>query len=437
MENLTNSADEVLVDSLSFKLPASGNYVVERRSVTFLAEGSNVYSPDSGVKIMRFKLNGENWADPSTFRVMFDVVNDQNDGVKKIRPIGRPHAFFNRLRISARGQVLEDIDNFNRVSEMFHILQTPASRVNDAIEAFGVDPYFQSGTLTETTAKGFIDMQTVMFKPLCGILQQTKYIPLRYCPLEFELELTTRDEPIFTSADGPLTAANTSDYWHLQNCMVKVDVCTLDNALDNSYVNHLLSGKSLNMVYNTFISSIQTLVSADSQVNMSRSLSKMKSVFMTLVKNDMLAGDGTEHFRLFNCFASPMAANTVHAELTHDQSLEVQKLQLQIGSKIIPEYPIRSHAEAFYSLRKALGVQANSLHSIDIDGHQYRTGRFIVGFDTEKLLGLSFTGTNTRNSLMTMHLKLNAAVPAMNRMHITLLAEQIVEISDTGVQVYD
>ena len=434
MENLTNSADEVLVDSLSFKLPASGNYVTERRSVTFLAEGSNVYSPDSGVKIMRFKLNGENWADPSTFRIMFDVVNGDNNGVKKLRPIGRAHAFFNRLRVSARGQVLEDIDNFNRVSEMFHILQSPASRVNDAIEAFGVDPYWHPGTLSADTAKGFTDMQTIMFKPLCGILQQTKYIPLRYCPLEFELELTTRDEPIFLPTDTPLNSTDTSGTWHLQNCMIKVDVCTLDNALDNSYVNHLLSGKSLTMVYNTFISSIQTLVAADSQVNMSRSLSKMKSVFMTLIKNSLLGGDSTEHFRLFNLFASPMAANGVSMELNHNQSLEIQKLQLQIGSKIIPEYPIRSHSEAFYSLRKALGVQANSVHSIDIDGHQYRTGRFIVGFDTEKLLGLSFTGTNTRNSLMTMHLK---TASAMDRMHITLLAEQIVEISDTGVQVYD
>ena len=34
MENLTNSAEEVLVDSLSFKLPGSGQYVTERRSTT-------------------------------------------------------------------------------------------------------------------------------------------------------------------------------------------------------------------------------------------------------------------------------------------------------------------------------------------------------------------------------------------------------------------
>jgi hypothetical protein len=72
--------------------------------------------------------------------------------------------------------------------------------------------------------------------------------------------------------------------------MMKMDLVTLDNALDNSYVKHLLSGKSLNIVYNSFISSLQTLVSADTQVNVSRSLSKMKSVFVSLDKDFV---DGT------------------------------------------------------------------------------------------------------------------------------------------------
>ena len=90
MENLTNSADEVLIDSLSFKLPASGNYVIDRRSVTFHTEGSNSYSPQQGTKVIRFRLAGEGRCDPSTVRAMFDVVNDDSDGTKRLRPIERP-----------------------------------------------------------------------------------------------------------------------------------------------------------------------------------------------------------------------------------------------------------------------------------------------------------------------------------------------------------
>ena len=129
MENLTNSAEEVLIDSLSFKLPSSGQYVTDRRSCTFHTEGSNSYSATAGTKVIRFRLAGDGqWLDHSTFRIMFDVVNnDPNPATKKLRPIGKAHAFFRRLRISVRGQIIEDIDNYNRVSEMFHHLQTRGS----------------------------------------------------------------------------------------------------------------------------------------------------------------------------------------------------------------------------------------------------------------------------------------------------------------------
>jgi hypothetical protein len=68
MESITSSAEEVLVDSLSFKLPGSGQYVQERRSVTFHTEGSNSYSSRGGTRVIRFKLASEGWLDPSTAR---------------------------------------------------------------------------------------------------------------------------------------------------------------------------------------------------------------------------------------------------------------------------------------------------------------------------------------------------------------------------------
>ena len=131
-----------------------------------------------------------------------------------------------------------------------------------------------------------------------------------------------------------------------------------------------------------------------------------------------------------------MVGDAITSTLTHNGDQEIQKLQLQIGSKLFPEYPIRSHAEAFYSLRKAVGTQSNHLHTIDITGSEYRNNKFIVGFDTEKLLGLSFTGTNTKNTMMSIFLKTTSTNKA-SRMHIVLMSEQILEISDTNCAVYD
>ena len=100
--------------------------------------------------------------------------------------------------------------------------------------------------------------QSVMFKPLSGLFQQAKYLPLRYMPIEIELELADTLEPIVVPVlvgtngnDVLLTNANTSLSWKLENCMIKTDLCTLDNALENSYVSHLLSGKTINLVYTT------------------------------------------------------------------------------------------------------------------------------------------------------------------------------------------
>ena len=191
-----------------------------------------------------------------------------------------------------------------------------------------------------------------------------------------------------------------------------------------------MGGKTINIVYNTFISTLQTVVAADTQINVSRSLSKMKSFFVTL---DKVFADATVrktfYNKFWNNFWSPNAGTGITATLTHGGE-KFTHFQLQIGSKLFPEYPIKTHAEAFYSLRKALGIQANNLHSIDMDGNEYRCNKFVVGIDTEKLLGLSFTGMNTRNNLMTVHLKTQDTNYKADRMHIILLG-------DTGSMVYN
>ena len=168
MQSITNSSEDTLVNSLSFKLPGTGSYVTERKSVSFHPEGSGSYSATSGTKVVEFLLSSDGWLDPSTFRVMFNVVNDdRNGGAKKVRPLGDAYAFFSRMRISIRGINIEDISDFNRVSHMFSALQSQGSRVNERCEGFGY------GTDTEeldevALLQGIDTHQTVMFKPLSG-----------------------------------------------------------------------------------------------------------------------------------------------------------------------------------------------------------------------------------------------------------------------------
>ena len=130
--------------------------------------------------------------------------------------------------------------------------------------------------------------------------------------------------------------------------------------------------------------------------------------------------------------------------LTHVAAGEFE-YQLQIGSKLFPEYPIRSHNESFYQLCKTLGVQSSAVHNFDISAREYRYNKLILGTDCEKVLDAGFTGLNTRaGDLMTVKFELNKTVDATDlglrkpdRIHIVLHSDQILEIRDSGCQVYD
>ena len=69
-----------------------------------------------------------------------------------------------------------------------------------------------------------------MFKPLCGLFKQSKYLHLRYMPIEVELELAENDSPIITTNNITFTAENTIILWKIQTCQIKCDILSLANS---------------------------------------------------------------------------------------------------------------------------------------------------------------------------------------------------------------
>jgi hypothetical protein len=72
-------------------------------------------------------------------------------------------------------------------------------------------------------------------------------------PIEFELELADNDAPIVHNLSTNLIAASSSLSWNIQNSQIKCEILALHNALDNSYVNPVLGGNTLESIYNTYI----------------------------------------------------------------------------------------------------------------------------------------------------------------------------------------
>ena len=75
MEAISNSTDDMLINDLSFKLPPSANYIVDRSSSTWHPAGSNVYK-STATKLMKIQVTGTGFLDLSTVKVLYDLYNE-------------------------------------------------------------------------------------------------------------------------------------------------------------------------------------------------------------------------------------------------------------------------------------------------------------------------------------------------------------------------
>ena len=266
MEHHAQSADDALIGGLSYKLKAGASYVTNRRSVFYFASGGNTYSPN-GVKVMKFNLTGDQWLDPSTFRVAFQLNNHNGSNSTgfpiTVTPLSwNPAVFFRRARLICGGQVVEDIGDFNRLSLMLTDLLPEDDQHDIACEGFGNFDFVKGDAAQAADRRkvyrqddydlsGYVTLaRRVQFKPMLGLFSQEELIPLRYCPIQIELELVNQQ------ADA-VTTVSTEGFQNGVNCAIsdiqcRCDLLELGSSPQNEYDYHLLSGKSLPINFNTW-----------------------------------------------------------------------------------------------------------------------------------------------------------------------------------------
>lgn len=401
MEAHAQSVEDNLIDSLSFRLRPGASYVTDRKSCSYFPQGGNQYSP-AGVKVIKIMLNGSDWLDPSTVKLFMNVKNDASNAITP--RVAGAWGMFRRLRILCGGQIVEDIDEYGRLHEMFHMMKPKEKRENDSIEGFGgPDQIASEGE------------RVVCFTPLSGLLSQEKYLPIRYAPLQLELELVSRADEAFSGTNPAFTVSDVQ---------LKADLVVLDNSLDNEYSSHLLDNKALPIHFSTFTVASQVISNLNTTVNVSRALTRLKGVYVSLSTDD---GGAKE----VNNFYHPMGG-------VYDKAKELS-FEMQIGSKKYPEYPMQSSSEQFYQLRKSIGVH-NVNAQMDISATDYRNNKFVIGIDTEKVLGASFSGYNSKSGDLTV-LRLkplgNATLAGNCKMHYVLAFDSICNIRDAGVEILE
>jgi hypothetical protein len=297
-----------------------------------------------------------------------------------------------------------------------------------------------------------------MFKPFCGILLQEKYLPLKYCPLTFELELVNNvEDPIVSrgtkdyAGNVSYTDALVSNSWHLENFRVRADLIRMDNSLQNQFDDELLNNarnrlsiRFMNYNSQEFLIQPNTY---DLNINMTRALSNLNRVFVSFIKDG-----ATDYYwsKRYNTFYSTSLANNLPTEATHglskaiyDRALDpIVSTQLQIGGKLFPEYPIQSTQESFYFLHKTINddkIFQKHIHAVDIQGKSYLSTKFICVFDVCRVNSgtAAYAGLDVRNGAnINLRWKLpSAGVTLPNYCHTVLESEQTLRIMGTWLFV--
>ena len=127
---------------------------------------------------------------------------------------------------------------------------------------------------------------TVALNPLCGLFNQSKHIPLRWGGIILEFEVVGTATDVIVDKVFGATFGATSTSWSLTDVRILADVVTLDSALQNSYASHVLSGNTLPIDYNTFITMQQAVSGINVTVNISRAVSILKTLYFSLYGGD-------------------------------------------------------------------------------------------------------------------------------------------------------
>jgi hypothetical protein len=101
METYANGmVEDEMISSLSFKIDPTANYVTSRQSVSYQAQGSNIYQSGAGSRVIRFNITGTGqYLDPSTVRFIYTLVNSTGTMVKYFTLSVVRGRFFRRCRV--------------------------------------------------------------------------------------------------------------------------------------------------------------------------------------------------------------------------------------------------------------------------------------------------------------------------------------------------
>ena len=226
-----------------------------------------------------------------------------------------------------------------------------------------------------------------------------------------------------------------------------MSVVRLDSALENSFSQLMLQGRALQFHIKTLHLQQQALPASNTEIQVSlvRALSRLAGLFISFVGPPVYtnaAGEqvanNAQRTHLHKTFLNPSATITgVPANAANESLLS---WQVQIGPKNYPEAsPCSNLAKSFSLLRQAVGVCDEFIRTTSIHEQGYRDNQFVIGVPMQIVVGQPFSSVNTRSGdLLTVKVNnLDQMAFSAGRIFVHMVAETIVELRESGVQVLD
>lgn len=435
MEALLSSGGpetDVLVGPLQYGLDPQGSYVTARReSTTF----SNVNSASpAGVKTITINVGSSSeWLDPQSAILSFLVTNTGADALWPATP--GAECLFDRLQIRLGSTLVEDIQEFGKLSHIMHQLSmSPQKRLDQGHIGFGTTAatangsYFLSGQHDARTIAHAQSKRVYMKFDLSGLFSQAKWIPLFALGgqgLQIQLSLAPAAQAVILSH----ASTSYSHEYNLTDIRLLASMCSLNGELQESFNAALLNGTSLKLPIRSWECLVNYL-SADSagsfDIAISKNYTRLSSLFAVFNKNPP-SDDGTK-VKLVNTSYFPGGA-----------AIENMSYALHLGSRRIPDNDVRGTSESWFRLQNAVGLYNSLAHATSVDQDSYTSDTFALGIDCERLPMVSASGENLSTG-QTIFLKIkgmgstSADVP--RRATVCAHFESVISITDTVVDVY-
>ena len=128
---------------------------------------------------------------------------------------------------------------------------------------------------------------TLQMPLLSGLMNCGKYLPLRFLQgLSIELVLVShhKDAALMTQDFYGATTL-TEPEWTITEPVIKCQVVTIDNELENGFVQRLLDGKSMPFHYTSFITQVANAGNTPNpSVSITRAFTRLKAAYISLFK---------------------------------------------------------------------------------------------------------------------------------------------------------